>query len=134
VAEEARVSTLCTAVGCATGGGWQMSADSSSTSTAPDCSRYRRNSAFGICCFWLCRDGQHPRSCQSDHRLRFSVYKPAADFYSVLLPTYEEYDNIGIIVWLLVKHFEEAGLAFEIIIIGALPVRECPVGRRPPVE
>jgi hypothetical protein len=40
--------------------------------------------------------------------------------YSVLLPTYEEYDNIGIIVWLIVKHFEEAGLAFEIIIIGAL--------------
>ena len=60
--------------------------------------------------------------------------------YSVLLPTYEEYDNIGIIVWLIVKHFEEAGLAFEIIIIGArvrIGARACAascfvwVGRNP---
>ena len=29
--------------------------------------------------------------------------KPSGDLYSVLLPTYEEYDNIGIIVWLIVK-------------------------------
>jgi len=43
--------------------------------------------------------------------------KPSGDLYSVLLPTYEEYDNIGIIVWLIVKYFEEAGLAFEIIVI-----------------
>ena len=43
--------------------------------------------------------------------------EPSGDLYSVLLPTYEEYDNIGIIVWLIVKYFEEAGLAFEIIVI-----------------
>jgi dolichol-phosphate mannosyltransferase len=43
--------------------------------------------------------------------------RPSGDLYSVLLPTYEEYDNIGIIVWLIVKYFEEAGLAFEIIVI-----------------
>ena len=46
--------------------------------------------------------------------------KPSGDLYSVLLPTYEEYDNIGIIVWLIVKYFEEAGLAFEIIVIEFL--------------
>ena len=31
----------------------------------------------------------------------------AEDKYSVLLPTYEEKDNLPLIVWLLVKHFEE---------------------------
>ena len=30
-----------------------------------------------------------------------------ADKYSVLLPTYEERENLPLIVWLLVKHFEE---------------------------
>ncbi len=67
-----------------------------------------------------------------DEMLRFvrvcEILSCCADLYSVLLPTYEEYDNIGIIVWLLVKHFEEAGLAFEIIIIGTLSVREYPIG------
>ena len=29
------------------------------------------------------------------------------DKYSVLLPTYEERDNLPLIVWLLVKHFDE---------------------------
>ncbi|KAJ3416323.1 dolichol-P-mannose synthesis [Chytridiales sp. JEL 0842] len=37
--------------------------------------------------------------------------------YSVLLPTYNERENLPIITWMLVKHFEEAGLDFEIIII-----------------
>ena len=60
--------------------------------------------------------------------LSHTLSPTTADMYSVLLPTYEEYDNIGIIVWLLVKHFEEAGLAFEIIIIGALSL--CPPSHR----
>lgn len=38
--------------------------------------------------------------------------------YSILLPTYMEYDNIGIIVWLIVTEMEKAGLEFEIIIVG----------------
>ena len=29
------------------------------------------------------------------------------DKYTVLLPTYNERDNLPLIVWLLVKHFEE---------------------------
>ncbi|KAL2917093.1 dolichol-P-mannose synthesis [Polyrhizophydium stewartii] len=37
--------------------------------------------------------------------------------YSVLLPTYNERQNLPIIVWMLVKTFTEAGLDFEIIII-----------------
>lgn len=36
---------------------------------------------------------------------------------SVLLPTYNERENLPIIVWLLVKYFTEASLTFEIIII-----------------
>ncbi|XP_013413924.1 dolichol-phosphate mannosyltransferase subunit 1 [Lingula anatina] len=37
--------------------------------------------------------------------------------YSVLLPTYNERDNLPLIVWLLVKYFEESGHQFEIIVI-----------------
>lgn len=36
---------------------------------------------------------------------------------SVLLPTYNERENLPIIVWLLVKYFAEASLTFEIIVI-----------------
>jgi len=36
---------------------------------------------------------------------------------SVLLPTYNERENLPIIIWLLVKYFTEAKLLFEIIII-----------------
>jgi len=39
------------------------------------------------------------------------------DKYSVLLPTYNERDNLPIIVWLLVKYFTEADIDFEIIVI-----------------
>mmetsp|Transcript_8565 Transcript_8565/g.14772 ORF Transcript_8565/g.14772 Transcript_8565/m.14772 type:complete len:238 (-) Transcript_8565:463-1176(-) len=37
--------------------------------------------------------------------------------YSVILPTYQEKDNIGIIVWLLVRAFEQSKLEFEIIVV-----------------
>ena len=37
--------------------------------------------------------------------------------YSVLLPTYNERENLPIIVWLLVKYFTEAKTEFEIIVI-----------------
>ncbi|KAI8921316.1 nucleotide-diphospho-sugar transferase [Powellomyces hirtus] len=37
--------------------------------------------------------------------------------YSVLLPTYNERQNLPIIVWLLVKAFTEANLDYEIIVI-----------------
>lgn len=39
------------------------------------------------------------------------------DKYSVLLPTYNEKENLPIIIWLLVKTFEESGHDFEIIVI-----------------
>ncbi|KAI9562089.1 hypothetical protein GHT06_013054 [Daphnia sinensis] len=39
------------------------------------------------------------------------------DKYSVLLPTYNEKDNLPIIIWLLVKAFTESGDDFEIIVI-----------------
>lgn len=41
----------------------------------------------------------------------------AGDKYTVLLPTYNEKDNLPIIVWLLCKYFDESGYAYEIIII-----------------
>ncbi|KAG8567420.1 hypothetical protein GDO81_013615 [Engystomops pustulosus] len=39
------------------------------------------------------------------------------DKYSVLLPTYNERENLPLIVWLLVKYFGESGFNYEIIII-----------------
>jgi len=39
------------------------------------------------------------------------------DKYSVLLPTYNEKENLPIIVWLLVKTFTEADIDYEIIVI-----------------
>ncbi|XP_050305462.1 dolichol-phosphate mannosyltransferase subunit 1 [Anthonomus grandis grandis] len=37
--------------------------------------------------------------------------------YSILLPTYNEVDNLPIIIWLLVKHMNASGHPYEIIII-----------------
>jgi dolichol-phosphate mannosyltransferase len=42
--------------------------------------------------------------------------KPAT-LYSVLLPTYNERENLPLIIWLLDKCFTEAGLQYEVIII-----------------
>ncbi|XP_025114948.1 dolichol-phosphate mannosyltransferase subunit 1-like [Pomacea canaliculata] len=41
----------------------------------------------------------------------------APNKYSVLLPTYNERENLPFIVWLLVKYFTESGTDFEVIII-----------------
>uniref|UniRef100_A0A8C4VSQ8 Dolichol-phosphate mannosyltransferase subunit 1 n=1 Tax=Gopherus evgoodei TaxID=1825980 RepID=A0A8C4VSQ8_9SAUR len=41
----------------------------------------------------------------------------ARDKYSVLLPTYNERENLPLIVWLLVRSFQESGGNFEIIVI-----------------
>ncbi|KAJ3130954.1 dolichol-P-mannose synthesis [Physocladia obscura] len=42
---------------------------------------------------------------------------PQGNKYSVLLPTYNERDNLPIITWMLVKAFKDNELDFEIIII-----------------
>ncbi|NXE94542.1 DPM1 mannosyltransferase, partial [Menura novaehollandiae] len=39
------------------------------------------------------------------------------DRLSVLLPTYNERDNLPLVVWLLVRTFRDSGIDFEIIII-----------------
>ncbi|XP_012216034.1 dolichol-phosphate mannosyltransferase subunit 1 [Linepithema humile] len=39
------------------------------------------------------------------------------DKYSILLPTYNEVENLPIITWLIVKYMEESELAYEIIIV-----------------
>ncbi|KAF7653393.1 hypothetical protein LDENG_00083660 [Lucifuga dentata] len=39
------------------------------------------------------------------------------DKYSVLLPTYNERENLPLIIWLLVKYFGESGYNYEIIVI-----------------
>ncbi|XP_071477761.1 dolichol-phosphate mannosyltransferase subunit 1-like [Diadema antillarum] len=40
-----------------------------------------------------------------------------SDKYSILLPTYNEKDNLPLIMWLIVKSFEESGHDFEVIVI-----------------
>lgn len=39
------------------------------------------------------------------------------DKYSILLPTYNEVENLPIIIWLIVKYMDESELAYEIIVI-----------------
>uniref|UniRef100_A0A8D3C7N0 Dolichol-phosphate mannosyltransferase subunit 1 n=1 Tax=Scophthalmus maximus TaxID=52904 RepID=A0A8D3C7N0_SCOMX len=56
--------------------------------------------------------------------------RDSGDKYSVLLPTYNERENLPLIVWLLVKYFGESGYDYEIIVIddgspdGTLEVAE----------
>ncbi|KAF7248854.1 Dolichol-phosphate mannosyltransferase subunit 1, partial [Varanus komodoensis] len=46
-----------------------------------------------------------------------AVMAASPDKYSVLLPTYNERENLPLIVWLLVRSFAQSGNEFEIIII-----------------
>jgi len=41
----------------------------------------------------------------------------AEDKYSILLPTYNERENLPIIIWLLMKYMNQSGHNFEIIVI-----------------
>ncbi|EHB02258.1 Dolichol-phosphate mannosyltransferase [Heterocephalus glaber] len=50
-------------------------------------------------------------------RLEPEGRSPPQNTYSVLLPTYNERENLPLIVWLLVKSFSESGFNYEIIII-----------------
>ncbi|EAW75609.1 dolichyl-phosphate mannosyltransferase polypeptide 1, catalytic subunit, isoform CRA_c [Homo sapiens] len=50
-------------------------------------------------------------------RRELEVRSPRQNKYSVLLPTYNERENLPLIVWLLVKSFSESGINYEIIII-----------------
>ncbi|XP_032377482.1 dolichol-phosphate mannosyltransferase subunit 1 [Etheostoma spectabile] len=43
--------------------------------------------------------------------------RDSEDKYSILLPTYNERENLPLIVWLLVKYFGESGYNYEVIII-----------------
>ncbi|XP_071784834.1 dolichol-phosphate mannosyltransferase subunit 1 [Asterias amurensis] len=42
---------------------------------------------------------------------------PIKNKYSILLPTYNERENLPLIVWLIVKSFAESGFNYEIIVI-----------------
>ncbi|KAI8800182.1 dolichol-phosphate mannosyltransferase-like protein [Cladochytrium replicatum] len=48
---------------------------------------------------------------------KVSVPEATGDKYSVLLPTYNERQNLPVIVWLLVKTFTEHKIDYEIIIV-----------------
>ncbi|KAL7644175.1 UNVERIFIED_CONTAM: hypothetical protein RMT77_005001 [Armadillidium vulgare] len=37
--------------------------------------------------------------------------------YSILLPTYNERENLPIIIWLICKYFDESGFDYEVIVI-----------------
>ncbi|XP_066594059.1 dolichol-phosphate mannosyltransferase subunit 1 [Prorops nasuta] len=39
------------------------------------------------------------------------------DKYSILLPTYNEVENLPLIIWLIVKYMDKAGVNYEIIVI-----------------
>uniref|UniRef100_A0A023EKR8 Dolichol-phosphate mannosyltransferase subunit 1 n=1 Tax=Aedes albopictus TaxID=7160 RepID=A0A023EKR8_AEDAL len=40
-----------------------------------------------------------------------------ANKYSILLPTYNERENLPIIIWLIVKYMQEANIDYEVIVI-----------------
>ncbi|KAJ9582637.1 hypothetical protein L9F63_023015 [Diploptera punctata] len=54
----------------------------------------------------------------------------ANDKYSILLPTYNEHDNLPIIIWLIVNYMDKSGYDYEVIVIddgspdGTLEVAE----------
>ncbi|KAM7090381.1 dolichol-phosphate mannosyltransferase subunit 1 [Ciconia maguari] len=50
-------------------------------------------------------------------RQRADMAAGGADKFSVLLPTYNERENLPLVVWLLARTFRESGINFEIIII-----------------
>uniref|UniRef100_A0A674MNN3 Dolichol-phosphate mannosyltransferase subunit 1 n=1 Tax=Takifugu rubripes TaxID=31033 RepID=A0A674MNN3_TAKRU len=50
-------------------------------------------------------------SCQGEQS------RDSRDKYTVLLPTYNERENLPLIVWLLVKYFNKSGYDYEIIVI-----------------
>jgi dolichol-phosphate mannosyltransferase len=37
--------------------------------------------------------------------------------YSIILPTYNEKDNLPLIIWLIMKHMNEANYNFEVIVV-----------------
>ena len=39
------------------------------------------------------------------------------NFYSIILPTYNEKDNLPLIIWLIMKYMNEAKCEFEVIIV-----------------
>lgn len=41
----------------------------------------------------------------------------SADKYSILLPTYNERENLPLITWLIIKAFEKSKYNFEVIVI-----------------
>uniref|UniRef100_A0A4W3IXD0 Dolichol-phosphate mannosyltransferase subunit 1 n=1 Tax=Callorhinchus milii TaxID=7868 RepID=A0A4W3IXD0_CALMI len=43
--------------------------------------------------------------------------RPRGDRYSVLLPTYNERENLPLIIWLLTKYLDQSGIDYEIIVI-----------------
>ncbi|KAJ3219796.1 dolichol-P-mannose synthesis, partial [Dinochytrium kinnereticum] len=57
-----------------------------------------------------------PSTFTSSDAITLSMPAAAAK-YSVLLPTYNERENLPIITWMIVKAFSEANLDFEIIVI-----------------
>ncbi|KAH9982033.1 glycosyltransferase family 2 protein [Lactifluus volemus] len=56
---------------------------------------------------------------ESNAALNMQGQHPSSDThkYSVILPTYNERENLPIIVWLLSKVFNENGLAWEVIVV-----------------
>lgn len=43
--------------------------------------------------------------------------KSQANFYSIILPTYNEKDNLPLIIWLIMKHMTDSKCEFEVIIV-----------------
>ena len=68
------------------------------------------------------RELSHPESLLSKmvlNKLTKNDIKELAsnDKYSILLPTYNEVENLPIIVWLIIKYMDESELNYEIIVI-----------------
>ncbi|PSN35275.1 Dolichol-phosphate mannosyltransferase subunit 1 [Blattella germanica] len=63
------------------------------------------------CCF------QHCSELETGLQSFKNMGSDKTDKYSILLPTYNEHDNLPIIVWLIVNYMDKSGYNYEIIVI-----------------
>lgn len=55
--------------------------------------------------------------CSSPLPSEEECYHCAGEKYSIILPTYNEVDNLPLCIWLINKYLSEAGIDYEVIVV-----------------